>query len=674
MGQQKPPVAMDDSVFAFAGSKIYIDVLSNDYWMEGHHARIYAVAIPNTSVSFNDSLIIYSTDYDDMGERKMHYVIHDMDNDLYSEVAILKVKFINNAFNTLSVNNLNASFNARGNHHRVSDSNDNTDFLVFDKGHQKSLIESFVLWIGGKDEEGTIHLAAESDWDNQSNDFWMGPVAEQYNVEYFEKWSRIWKVSKNDITYHQEHWRDPYYQPMEVLATWPGGGDHYVRETTQFAPYHDYNKDGIYNPDNGDYPLIRGDEALFFVYNDDVMQHATEGRKLGVEIRGMAYAYHCPDNDALSNAIFVHYEIINRSDTTYYDTYLGVYGNMSIGSGTDDYIECDVMRNSFYGFNGDAIDGEEAGSMNFGQFAPAQSLTILGGPMMDNERLGMKTFITYHLDQPQYYCDPPRFYYAYYLNMMGYWRDGTRMEYGGKGHAGSGSSGPVCNYMLPGNSDPLNLGTGGILPNDGYNQNDKFWTEDQEQHAPHHISGMSSMGPFTFEPGETQELDLVFVFGRDSMEPGPRQGISIMKARIDSIMKYFQEDRFPCQDDPGPQGAEEIEEEMIDFEVYPNPCSGTVFLRLTNNDYRLTNNDYRLTNNDYRLTNNDYRLTNNDYRLTIFDLYEISGRKIRELVNEVVPAGVHEVEIDVSDLPDGVYFVRVRAGSEVAVAKLLLVH
>ena len=30
--QEKAPVAIDDSVFAYAGSKIYINVLENDYW------------------------------------------------------------------------------------------------------------------------------------------------------------------------------------------------------------------------------------------------------------------------------------------------------------------------------------------------------------------------------------------------------------------------------------------------------------------------------------------------------------------------------------------------------------------------------------------------------------------------------------------------------------------
>ena len=56
------------------------------------------------------------------------------------------------------------------------------------------------------------------------------------------------------------------------------------------------------------------------------------------------------------------------------------------------------------------------------------------------------------------------------------------------------------------------------------------------------------------------------------------------------------------------------------------------------------------------------------------ELYTISGMQIRELVDAVKMPGLHEIEIDVSDLPGGVYFVRVQAGNEFAIAKLLVVH
>jgi len=60
-----------------------------------------------------------------------------------------------------------------------------------------------------------------------------------------------------------------------------------------------------------------------------------------------------------------------------------------------------------------------------------------------------------------------------------------------------------------------------------------------------------------------------------------------------------------------------------------------------------------------------------DIGYLISDLYSIDGRKIRELVNQELPAGNHEIEIDVSDLPAGMYYFRIRAGDKVGGGKMV---
>ncbi len=89
-------------------------------------------------------------------------------------------------------------------------------------------------------------------------------------------------------------------------------------------------------------------------------------------------------------------------------------------------------------------------------------------------------------------------------------------------------------------------------------------------------------------------------------------------------------------------GLEEIYSENL-VQIYPNPCSSTARLRLTNHEQRYL----------------------------ISDLYMISGERIKRLVNEVVPAGIHEIEIDMSDLPAGMYYIRVQAGEQVGVGKIV---
>ncbi|MCK4570138.1 MAG: T9SS type A sorting domain-containing protein, partial [Bacteroidales bacterium] len=82
----------------------------------------------------------------------------------------------------------------------------------------------------------------------------------------------------------------------------------------------------------------------------------------------------------------------------------------------------------------------------------------------------------------------------------------------------------------------------------------------------------------------------------------------------------------------------------IELEIYPNPCY-----------------------NDTRV-----RYLINDKRLTICDLYLISGIKIRRLLNEEKMPGTHELNIDVSDLESGIYFIKLMSGNRSAVKKLIV--
>ncbi|MCK5338887.1 MAG: T9SS type A sorting domain-containing protein, partial [Bacteroidales bacterium] len=82
----------------------------------------------------------------------------------------------------------------------------------------------------------------------------------------------------------------------------------------------------------------------------------------------------------------------------------------------------------------------------------------------------------------------------------------------------------------------------------------------------------------------------------------------------------------------------------IELEIYPNPC-----------------------HNDTRV-----RYLINDKRLTICDLYQVSGMKIRRLVNEEKVPGMYELNIDVSDLESGIYFIKLMSGNRSVVKKLIV--
>ncbi|MEA3478819.1 MAG: T9SS type A sorting domain-containing protein, partial [Bacteroidota bacterium] len=79
--------------------------------------------------------------------------------------------------------------------------------------------------------------------------------------------------------------------------------------------------------------------------------------------------------------------------------------------------------------------------------------------------------------------------------------------------------------------------------------------------------------------------------------------------------------------------------------LFPNPTSGTTRLR--------------------------YRIQDAGYRM--IGLFSISGKKVKDIVNEYNLPGSYEVEFDVSELPPGIYIVRSQLGSSTNVNKLIVV-
>ena len=107
------------------------------------------------------------------------------------------------------------------------------------------------------------------------------------------------------------------------------------------------------------------------------------------------------------------------------------------------------------------------------------------------------------------------------------------------------------------------------------------------------------------------------------------------------------------------------EEDALRNEItlYPNPASGAAHLRYLIHDPSTTIGRQRLADGDALGTGSGYLIS---------DLYEISGRRIRELVNEKKGPGTYELEIDVSELPTGVYFITFQTGQQVTTKKLIV--
>lgn len=438
------------------------------------------------------------------------------------------------------------------------------------QGSGKETIFQHSLWFGGLDAADSLHLAAlrfGQSWDGDEgaiNDFWAGPLrTADATIDLMTalKFHRVWNLTRSEIEQFIANHGNAGYQTPEDILTWPAHGDAGYAEN--LAPFVDVNGDGHYNPAEGDYPDIKGDQCLFFVFNDCFSNHLESGGgKIGLEVHAMVYAFDAPNDEALNNTVFVNYKFFNRSSNDYHDTYLGLWNDWDIGYGWDDYVGCDVQRGSSFAYNGVPVDGDGQ-PWAYGNNPPVQVCTILAGPYMDadgrdnpayngdcgalfnnthpmdkyayngynfgngiadDERLGMCGFM-YHVNSVGINGDPSSAL-EYYSFLRGVWKNGTHMQYGGNAYSGENVVGPECNFMFPGDTDPCNFGTNGVAPNDDYNTNGKYWTEEECHNEPTDRRGLAMVGPFNFAAGTTQELDyaMITVWKNDSQSALERKG------------------------------------------------------------------------------------------------------------------------------------------------------
>ncbi len=610
------PQAINDYASTIGGIPVTLNVIENDYNPSSDTIIMFS---PNASYGnaelITDSIIQYTPYYSFEGIDSIKYLLRKQnDNTIYSLGYLIVDVQPSGSYAVLDGNNIKAGINSFGYMFGKLDyipGYGPTNFGASFEAPAGSGIHSiFVsnIWIGGLDDLGadSLHFAGER-YKQGGDDYFYGPISDIYDEDYDRKYIRLWSLNDYQISYHINHYSDPGYEMFHTIASWPANGDVSNGQLEQMAPFEDKDNDGIYEPMEGDFPLIRGDQAVFFIFNDDRYIHTeSQGTKLGVEIHAMAYSYKGLADSALANTVFVHYDIINRSDTTYYNTYLASFTELDIGNYGNDYIGCDVERGSFFAYDATSYDDDEYNIwfedtiFGYHDKLAAQSVSIIAGPFMDDdgidnplnncdegtnglnfgnginddERMGMTRFVYYYNSVNNTAISDPYIASEYYSYMQGLWKDLTPIQYGGCGYLSLiGTVGPECKFMFPGDSDPCNWGTNGIPPNGGYNQNGKYWIEETgnsgNPNPPGDRRGLGVSGPFTFESGDVQQFDLAFVFARDYVNTDTITPKNILFQRIDSVIQFVQ-----SKDILGFNQTLDMNEyapENLKVMVYPNP-------------------------------------------------------------------------------------------------------
>ena len=653
---QHLPVAVNDTFNVPAGvSSFKINVTANDYDLDGDAIRINSIMIQpkhGTATKLNDSIISYSPIIYYTGPDSIAYIISEVLNVNNSDTAwiiltdnqMVGVDFIDtNNIRALIWPNNNLFWNHIG-----------KALYEYPKGSGKNTIFTSTLWIGGNDSAtGNLHLAGERFL--SSGDFWTGPLS--INGTAFtdsatsQLWNRTWKINKCTIDsfqlWYANHSIYSNYTVPSIITNWPGNGG--TGQSAIIAPYFDNNHDGHYNCSDGDYPLIRGDQAIFYIFNDSKTHTETSGLPLGVEIRAMVYAFKVPG--PLDNTVYIDYSIINRSTNTYDSTYIGIFTDLDIGLATDDYIGCNVEKSSYYGYNGAASDGDGTGN-TYGANPPAQAVCILKGPLMtsdnldnpagvnegisgtffgdgiaDNERLGLGYF-TYFNNATGPMGDPT-IDSRYYNYMKGIWADGSRFTFGGVGH--SSSTFPT-RFVYPGSSDTTTWwGTGGVRPT-GATGN---WSEASVGNNPGDRRGMGSSGPFKLRPGENVDITVAYITAR---------GSSGNLSSVDTLMSYI--DSIRHTHIPG-LGISNNKTNGFSLNLYPNPAKDQINIKAG---------------------------ISKPVNMIEISLYDCYGRKISTENISGSKAGFLYRSIDVSELSNGLYFLQFRADDNNVLSRKIIIQ
>lgn len=427
----------------------------------------------------------------------------------------------------------------------------------------KHSIFAGALWIGGIDAGGQLKLAAQT-YRQTGNDFWPGPLDDDATVDdvVCNAFDRHWKVNRQEINdflaFREESGTPiPLSQIPESILEWPGKGNPNavgakstplnLSPTKNLAPFVDFDGDGLYNPENGDYPDVNGDQAIWWVYNDKGDLHTETGAEaIGLEVQALAFGF--GTNDEVNDMTFYQYEVLNFSTSLLDSVYFGQWVDPDLGNYQDDFVGCDTSRDLGICYNGDAIDETAVG---YGEDPPIVGVDFFQGPtkyqydaqdnIIDSSVLGMSLFLYYNNDFSN--IGNPEVASHFYGYLTGTWKDGVPFTFGGNGRGGS----VPFPYIFP--DDPSN-------PNG--------WSECALGNTPFDRRFMQSSGPFRLDPGARNEVIVGVVWIRPESQVGCQADFDAIRVASDKAQALF-DNNFDIIDGPdAPEMAiRELDGEII---------------------------------------------------------------------------------------------------------------
>ncbi|MCH8545641.1 MAG: T9SS type A sorting domain-containing protein [Cryomorphaceae bacterium] len=393
--------------------------------------------------------------------------------------------------------------------------------------------------------------------------FASGPITDVHDRRFIEKYDRVWKVSRGEIEQHKQSFADSNYTMPEDIATWPGNGDHTKGEAFNLAPFVDVNGNGIYEPEQGDYPDILGHQAVYTIFSNKRQNMMIGGSREGpweqkVEFHLMMYAFDSAEIPALHHSVFLNYRVFNRGDDDLDDATFTLFTDWGMSNPTTSACGSDSTENLFFGYNINNFDAE------FGSSPVAVAGSLLNQPLDGHMYFMRSDYSNINMTDPRYINEAVR-----YINYR--WKNESTL-------IRQTPSGP--------NSD--DNGTGYLATNTdststkwAFNSPDNWYFPPSDMHDTRSLAN-TKVG--TIKPGEHRCLEFAFTHGYDPTDNSGDWQNALTRARSHMSAAKSVYDNL----NSGCMGAvlsnETFNDHRITYKTYPNPLSAGQTMFIETND------------------------------------------------------------------------------------------
>ncbi|MBA2613190.1 MAG: T9SS type A sorting domain-containing protein [Bacteroidetes bacterium] len=581
------------------------------------------------------------------GSNSNKFVVNEIDVTNY---ATLSISGSPNQVKYLDTNNVNALISEVNIKHCDIFGNGGGGYIVPKNplNNMQSPVFATALWVGGLDNTNQIHMAAQT-YRQTGYDFWPGPldtINGQTSVSSGSPYNKVWKISCNQLNQFASNYNS-FNATANTVATYSDittflpNGNSINNFAKQLYPFKDWNANGLYEPSLGEYPIIKGHQQIYSVYNDAFSTHTeTGGLPLGIEVHDRSFAYNEPtivdSMKVINYATFYNYEIINRSNNNYNNIYMTLWIDPDLGYYLDDYIGTDTLNNFGYAYNGDNYDDLAASTSAYGNKLPMMAFALIPNSSaltdgIDNNNNGLidEPGENFKLNLTTYYNNNigafppattnPDTTYQYYNYMKGIWKDSSPFKPVGTAYNPTLSVSPT-HYVYTGNP-----------------QTNAGWTEGTANNLKGDRRILCTVGPFNFPAKKKVEFEYAFVFSRDTSLNNVNNNFSLLQKDVKNVRYYRNLQSAPCT----PLVSVGLKENRIvsqNLWIYPNPTTGNIIVNLDHNAENAS-----------------------------LKLYDIAGKIIYEsTINDT-----YRTQVSLDNFSAGVYFLVVKEGEFKRVEKII---